>query len=76
MLELNRAEFAEREDWYYRYSDVLLSEVAQLPRDIPVTGDKLRLLYASILGIVRFLEVRILVMHTFGRESVGAIRCI
>jgi len=76
MLELNRAAFAERDDWYYRYSDVLLSEVAQLPRDIPVTGDKLRLLYASILGIVRFLEVTLCLIDVWHRESAGAIRYI
>lgn len=30
MLELNRAAFHEKEEWYYRFSYVLISEAAEL----------------------------------------------
>ena len=30
MLELNKAAFLEKDDWYYRYSFVLISEISEL----------------------------------------------
>ena len=68
MLELNRSSFAEKEDWYYRYSFVLISEltdfrgVLQVLEDTPslktqyAKSKELLCMYACLLGTIRFLE--------------------
>lgn len=68
MLDLNRAQFLEKDDWYYRYSYVLISEltdfkgVLQAIDEISILkgqyakSKELVCMYASLLGTIRFLE--------------------
>ena len=68
MLELNKAVFEERKEWYYRYAYVLIFELNQFKPVLEVIkgnsqladeykkSREIMLLYACILGIIRFLE--------------------
>ena len=69
MLELNKISFGERDDWYYKYSQVLISEISEFKQVMGIilenpslkesfaTSKEIIFLYACILGIIRFLEV-------------------
>lgn len=69
MLELNKATFVEKDDWYYRYSFVLIQELTLFKAVLQVMNENPQLqkqytksqeivtLYACILGVIRFLEV-------------------
>jgi hypothetical protein len=68
MLELNESTFKEREEWYYRYSYVLMYEISQFKIILEYVREKpklaqhymksreIMLLYSCILGVIRFLE--------------------
>jgi len=70
MLELNQKTFAEKEDWYYRYSYVLIYELSEFKtilsyiledsalRQTYSKRSETLLLYACIMGTIRFLEVK------------------
>jgi len=36
MLELNKSDFSDREEWYYKYSYVLISELAMFKDVLPI----------------------------------------
>ena len=68
MLTLNEATFQERNEWYYRFSYVLIYEISQFKVILEYIREKpklaqhytksreIMLLYSCILGIIRFLE--------------------
>jgi hypothetical protein len=69
MLELNSDTFTKREEWYYKYSYVLIFELAEFKtilqyiqensalKDQYQRSKEILYLYACILGTIRFLEV-------------------
>jgi len=73
MLELNQKTFHDREEWYYRYAAGLISEVANFRNVLELIIDRptmkqfyqkskeILTLYACILGVVRFLEVNLII---------------
>jgi hypothetical protein len=72
MLELNQKTFSEKEEWYYRYSYVLIYEISEFKtvlsyimensalKQIYSKKAEIVFLYACILGTIRFLEVNIM----------------
>ena len=68
MLDLNRASFLGKEDWYYQYAYVLISELTDFRAVLQHLDDssplkqlfakskELHALYACLLGTIRFLE--------------------
>jgi hypothetical protein len=69
MLELNQKTFSEKEEWYYRYSYVLIYEISEFKNVLSYLVENASLkaqyqkskeilyLYSCILGTIRFLEV-------------------
>lgn len=69
MLELNQKTFLEKEEWYYRFSYVLIYEISEFKpilsyllevkqlKDEYQKSKEILNMYSCILGTIRFLEV-------------------